>query len=632
MTSHFGYLARTAILTLAIFLASCVTAQRIPGAYSNIENTSEGLVLTYQDEAYGEIDQGAVFTLDAALGAPKGTRDGIAFDFQAPGLSGKLYYGFIHYNDSRHPMPVFFKRYAEVVEGEAEIDIANQLSGRYDMIGWEESGQGTMGFRLVADNGLILYDGRVSFSGTGPFKVVPTIIEGPTLHRIGPDRATIAFTTHKKTTSTVTVGDQSIESDKGTQHEVEVTGLTPGTLYDYTVNVEGFTQTYQLETAPETGTRSAFTFAYASDSRAGQGGGEREIYGANAYIMKKIMALAMQQQVKYFQFSGDLINGYLTSPEEMDLQYANWKHAVEPWWHYFPIYISMGNHEALTRVFGKEGSRLQVSVDRFPYETESAEAVFGRNVVNPRNGPAGEDGASYDPNPNRTDFPSYDENVFYYTYDNVAVIVLNSNYWYAPSTGAVQLSGGNIHAYIMDQQLAWLEQTLATLEEDSNIDHVFVTQHTPCFPNGGHVGDDMWYRGDNSKRAWVNGKPLEKGIIERRDQYLDLLVNESSKVIAILTGDEHNYALTTVSPDMDMYPEAFPETEKLELSRTIYQVNNGAAGAPYYAQEETPWSDHVSGFTTQNALVLFDVEGSSIRMRVLNPDTLEEIEQKTLRE
>jgi len=30
-----------------------------------------------------------------------------------------------------------------------------------------------------------------------------------------------------------------------------------------------------------------FTFAYTSDSRAGSGGGERNIYGVNAYIMKK---------------------------------------------------------------------------------------------------------------------------------------------------------------------------------------------------------------------------------------------------------------------------------------------------------------------------------------------------------
>jgi hypothetical protein len=48
--------------------------------------------------------------------------------------------------------------------------------------------------------------------------------------------------------------------------------------------------------------------------------------------------------------------------------------------------------------------------------------------VNPENGPVSEDGSIYDPNPEQVDFPSYSETVFYYTYDNTAMIVLNSDY------------------------------------------------------------------------------------------------------------------------------------------------------------------------------------------------------------
>lgn len=633
MSIHFKSLTRILLLSSLLLGALASWAQRIPDVYTNIESTSDGLVFNYNDKIYPEITTPPLFTLEAALGSPKGNKEGLEFDFDAPGLSGRLYYGFIHYDDSRHPMPVYFKRYETITEGETSINIIDRLSGRYDMIGWEESGQGTLGYRLVAEDGLILYDGKVSFTyNDRKFGVAPTIVEGPTLHRVGSDRVTIAFTLNDKAEATVKVGEQVLESKKDTYHEIEVTGLSPSTPYTYEVTVEGFTQSYELETSPAPGARSGFTFAYASDSRSGQGGGEREVYGANAYIMKKIMALAMQQEVKFFQFSGDLINGYLTHPEEMDLQYANWKRAVEPWWHYFPIYVSMGNHEALSRAFGREGSGLRVSVDRFPFEEESAEAVFARNFVNPQNGPSTEDGAEYDPNPNEIDFPSYDENVFYYTYDNVAMVVLNSDYWYAPYNNTVRLSSGNVHAYIMDQQLAWLAETLKTLEADENIDHVFVTQHTPCFPNGGHVGDDMWYRGDNQQRPWVNGEAVGKGIIERRDQYLDLLINQSEKVVAILTGDEHNFAITTLDPEMERYLAGYPESKRVDFSRTIFQVNNGAAGAPYYAQEKTPWSEYVSGFTTQNALVLFDVEGNKVHMRVLNPDTLEEIMEKTLRE
>jgi 3',5'-cyclic AMP phosphodiesterase CpdA len=622
---------RSVALLMGFFCFAELSAQRIPACHSNLKADSDGLYIDVQGEVYREIVAAPAVTLEAAQGAPRGTSDGLSFDFGIPALTGRLYYGFVPYGDSRHPHPVYFKRYAEVEGGKARIDIKNQLDGRYDMIGWEESGQGTIGYRLMDERGLLLYDGRVTFSGTGPFEVAPTIIEGPLLHQLSEEGAIISVGLNQKAKVELRIEgkEDPIVSKRALQHEIKVSGLEPATTYQYTVQVKDHEQQYRFTTAPLPGSRGAFTFAYASDSRSGQGGGERDIYGANAYIMKKIMALATQEQAAFFQFSGDLINGYLLSPEEIDLQYANWKRAVQPFWHYFPIYISMGNHEALMRAF--KGPETTITIDRFPYDTESAEAVFARNFVGPRNGPRSEDGASYDPDPKRIDFPSYEENVFSYTYDNVGVIVLNSDYWYAPSTGAVPLSSGNIHGYIMDQQLAWLEERLQALEEDDNIDHVFITQHTPCFPNGGHVDDDMWYRGDNSKRPFVVGKPVSKGIIQRRDEMLDLLVNQSDKVIAVLTGDEHNYARTEISPEMPRYPEDYPASQRIELSRTIYQINNGAAGAPYYAQERTPWSDFVSGFTTQNALVLFDVEGQSITMRVLNPDTLEEVDRLKLR-
>ena len=134
------------------------------------------------------------------------------------------------------------------------------------------------------------------------------------------------------------------------------------------------------------------------------------------------------------------------------------------------------------------------------------------------------------------------------------------------------------------------------------------------------------YNGENSYRPPVSGKRVAKGIIERRDELLDVIVNQGQKTKAILTGDEHNYARTVIGPDTEIYPKKY-FSEKIELSRNIWQVNNGAAGAPYYAQEETPWSDKVEGFTTQNALVIFEVNGKTLKMRVLNPDTLEEVDE-----
>lgn len=596
--------------------------------HSNIyyDNKNQRQVIITEDDMASEVAIPSKYGLEKLKGQIAGTATGLFFDFGLEELDGKLMYGFIPLGDSKHPHPVYFRSSADVRQGKVAINIKQVLSKRYDMVGWEKNGYGTIGYRIIDTEGKMLYDGVITFKGTGPFEVSETIVEGPFVNLLNEEGATISFDTNKETAPSITVGGKTFKSETGTHHEIEIKGLDPNTDYEYTVNYGPHKETYSFHTAPEPGSRNAFSFAYASDSRAGNGGGERNLHGANFYIMKKIMALARYENARFVQFTGDMINGYLTNDQEMDLQYANWKRAVEPFAHYFPIVAGMGNHEAFMRVF--RGS-TNYMIDKYPYDTQSGEAMFARNFVNPQNGPDSEDGASYDPNSSRTDFPSYKENVFFYTYDNVAVVNMNSDYWYSPSSHTIPVIGGGLHGYIMDNQLKWFRKTIKDLEKNDDIDHVFITQHTPFFPNGGHVGDDMWYRGNNEKRPWVAGKPLKKGIIERRDELLDIIVNQSSKVRAILTGDEHNYCKTEIGPETNIYPENW-DMKKLELSRTIYQVNNGAAGAPYYAQEQTPWTPFTSRFTTQNALVFFHVEGKDLTLEVLNPDTLEKVDELKL--
>lgn len=624
---------------LFVFAVALISVQSIlfaqgliPSVYSNFSADDKGrLYIKDSARRFYAIDDKPDYTLQELTGNPKGDDRGIAFYFGESVKKGLLYYGFIAYGDGSHPQPVYFKEADTIKNSSAFINIKEKLKGKYDMVGWEKSGKGTLGYRVVSESGALLYDGIVSFSGKGPFKVITTITEGPFVNLLTHNSAVISFTTNTAVKATVEIGGKTFSSAKAdTRHEIEIKGLQADSVYEYTVKYGELQQTYTLTTAPKPGSRKFFTFAYASDSRNGNGGGERSLYGANFYIMKKIMALSSHKGIAFAQFSGDLINGYLRNKNEINLQYANWKRAIEPFAHHFPVYISMGNHEALIKEFKEENGSAKISVDMFPFATESAETVFASNFVNPANGPESEDGASYDPNPNAKDFPGYNENVFYYTYDNVGVIVLNSNYWYAPSTDMVKVTGGNVHGYVMDKQLEWLDKTIQTLEADASIDHIFVTLHTPFFPNGGHVKDDMWYGGNNSVRPYIKNKPVEKGIIQRRDQLLHTLVNKSTKTIAILTGDEHNYCTTEIGPNTPIYPENW-DLPRQQLSRTIYQINNGAAGAPYYAQEQAPWSQYTSGFTTQNAVVYFHIEGKSVEVEVVNPDTLEEIESFVLK-
>jgi hypothetical protein len=606
-------------------VAPKTTSNAIPKSYKNLFYDEQNRL--YFKKPSGEVvytdTTAATFTLNRLMGKPQATANGIAFDFGIPDFKGTLYFGFIPYGDSKHPQPVYFRSPAKIENGKAEINIT-QMKGTYDMVGWEKGGKGTLGYRVVNDKGAMIYDGKIAFTYTNQtFQIACTLTEGTFINLLTAEGATISFTTNLPVVAKIEIeGKTFADKEPSTNHEILITGLEANKKYDYKVLFADRQQIFSFKTAPKNGTRSKFSFAYASDSRAGQGGGERNMYGANYYIMKKIAALAHSKNAAFFQFTGDLIDGYLIDKGETELQYANWKRSVEIFWHYMPIYAAMGNHEALNYRFEKN----TYSIDRFPYETESAEAIFAKHFVNPLNGPESEDGSKYDKDRKSVDFPSYKENAFYYTYDNVAVIVMNSNYWFAPSRTKVGEIGGNIHAYIMDNQVAWLKNTLETMEKDGNIDHIFITEHTPFFPNGGHVRDDMWYGGDNNPRPCFAEGCAEKGIIERRDEMLDLLVNKSSKVRAILTGDEHNYAKTKLTPETVIHPENYAPA-KVKLSRTIWQINNGAAGAPYYAQEQTPWTPFVSGFSTQNALVFFHVEGKKIFMEVFNPDTLEKFDE-----
>lgn len=636
-------------LLLLISINTYAQKKKIPEVLSKIKYDNKGYYFELKGNKHYAKPDSEGFIPEMFTDNIKGTVNGLRFDFRAKSLNGTLYYGFIPTNDSKYPQPVFFSKTAKIVAGIAEANI-KEMKGRFDMINWTKSGLGILGYRVVSSTNNIIYDGKINFNANDflsadgnfhiiaygkkvyddpkPFNVVYSIIEGPLVSNLTDKSAVIFAKTNTKGKIAVKVNNKRFSSKSGTYHEVEITDLEPDTEYEYTLLYGEFNETYSFRTAPAPGSRTEFSFSYASDSRSGNGGGERNLYGTNAYIMKKIMALNLQQKVRFMQFSGDMVTGYSENPNSIRLEYTNWKRAIDPFARYIPVITTMGNHEAVVKSFYDEAKDISYQIDNFPYDKVSSEAIYQKEFVNPLNGPESEDGSVYDPNPDEKsiDFPSYKESVFHYSYDNVAMVVLNSNYWYAPSTNAVVLSGGNVHGYVMDNQLEWFRETIDMFENDANIDHIFVSIHTPFFPNGGHVKDDMWYDGENAYRPTVAGKRVGKGIIERRDELLDIIVNQSKKTKAILTGDEHNYARTKLGPETNIYPKKY-FSEKIELSREIWQVNNGAAGAPYYAQEETPWSDFVEGFTTQNALVIFYIDGENLKMKVLNPDTLEEVDE-----
>lgn len=604
---------------------------KVPSVYSGIMPSEDGalyyLSVNSLDTAW-MLKEDKFYTLNNIQINPVGSEKGLLFDFANNDFFGTLYYGLFPKNTAKYQQPVYFRKSAKIIEGKAEINIS-QLKGKYDIAGWEDVGKARVGYRIADNYGNIIYDGIIGIKGKGPFSTDLSVIAGPYINKVTHNDIIISFKTNKSCNPYVEVdGKKYLEhkdiKDGNLKHEILIDNLDPSTTYKYSVHFGENKLSYSFKTAPLPGSKTPFTFAYTSDSRAGSGGGERSLFGVNAYIMKRMAVLAAWQGASFFQFTGDMINGYSSSIGQTNLEYANWKNVVQPMWHYFPFNVGPGNHEALVNVFD-DGSTYGISVDKFPFSTKSAEKIFSNNFVNPNNGPHSEDGAYYDPDKSKPDFPEYGETVFYYSYGNIAMVVLNSNYWYAPSTYKIPKIGGNPHGYIMDNQLAWFEEKINQLNNNSDIDHIFVTIHTPAFPNGGHAGDDMWYNGDNSIRPTVASIPVKKGIIERRDEFLNIMINKSDKVVALLCGDEHNYSRMKITNSTTIYPEGY-KGKKLKVSRPLWQITNGSAGAPYYGQQSLPWSESVEKFSTQYALMLFDIDKQKITLRVINPDTLEEIE------
>ncbi len=626
---------------LLLLLGFNLQAQKIkvPKSYSNIKYKNGVLGVVDKKVFHPEEISNPVYTY-SKIAEPKvsGTKNGVQLDFQDERINGKISYGLIKVNNVKYPGPVFFKRTVKVKNGKVEIPFT-RLKGKYDFIDWERTGKARIGYRFIDDKGMTIYDGKLNLKKdkAGLFQEDITLIEGPFVNQVTDESLVVSFKTNKNVIAQVRIGDQ-VYSDvvPVKNHEISITGLKPQTTYNYTVLYDDWKESYQFTTAPKNGCRSKFTFAYASDSRAGQGGGERNLYGVNAYVLKKMMMLAGYKNASFFQFTGDLMTGYNSSNDKQNLQYLNWKHATENYWHYHPVYVAMGNHESMERIFKRTGFKGHsyyfghLFVDKFPFEKYSAEKTFADNFSLPVSDLKSEDGNQYDPSKKTVDFPSYKENVYDYTYGNVAMIVMNSNYWYASSTDDIPLTSGNVHGYIMDNQLQWLKKTMAKYEADKDIDHIFVTFHTPAFPNAGHLDDDMWYGGNNQIRPYIDGKPVDKGIIERRDEILDILVNKSDKFVALLCGDEHNYSRLEVNNNTPIYPKDWTG-KKIKFKRPFVQITNGSAGAPYYSLEKTPWRKFVKKFSTLHALMLFHVDGQHIKMEVINPDTYEVIENVRLR-
>ncbi len=440
----------------------------------------------------------------------------------------------------------------------------------------------------------VYYYGR--FRVDQNFNQLPCVTEGPFVDLVKADSATISFDTDAPTIASVVIkGKTFTDGQTSEHHEITIYKLSPSTHYDYylVINDVKDLETHKFRTAPRRD-YSRLKFAVMSDSRGGITCGEiGSAGGVNYDTLSKLLIDSYNRGAEFAIFGGDLINGYTSSEEDFRLQLKAWKDASELVGGNFPIYETMGNHEALTNVYN-DGSLFGISFDKLDEGAQkSAESVFAEEFVNPSD--------SF-PDKENTTAPSYSESAYYFDYANSRFIILNTDYW---KSSDPKNYGGNKEGYVLDKQLKWLKEVLNNAQKNSRIRHVFVIGHTPMFPNDGTVAEQYLF--DRRVALWQT-------------------LSQDSKVVAAFFGHEHNYNRMRVDRRTPIYPDNSPDPN---FAHPVWQIVTGGVGAPFYALGNAPWSGSVKKFYPTRHYCLVSVEGERVELTVVS-DSGEVVDRCTL--
>lgn len=588
-----------------------------------------------------------LYSLNMLLNAIKGgDEDGLTFDITSVdtlidgtkinpySVYGTIYAGPYPFESDESDYP--YKRFrikSDILNGIGKIKITDLMTSKVNSEDWTDRGTLMVRIKLFLElNGqdrfLGAYDFPINFIYNGAYSNSPSIVEGPFVYAISsedPSSIKIFYKTSKPTVTALNIEGLSLKDAKAnTLHNFTVKQLNAGTDYKYYIDVNGIkTKPFIFKTAPVKGSETV-SFAFTGDAREGLGGGENEFMGVNNNILDRLVNVALRNNVDFFIFGGDLTNGYTSSVDDFTTMLYAFKQTISPAWSKIPFYSVMGNHESLLKVFDNG----KISLDRWPYNTESSESIFADNFFNPKNSPL--------PADNRR--PSYKENVFSFLYGNIKVIGFNNNYWYSSNPSKF---GGSPEGFIFGDQLSWIKSELDSAANDVNIKYIILLGQEPVIPNGGHITDAMWYNGNNNISAYTYkngnlGKEL-KGIIDVRNEFISM-VSSHRKVAAVLTSDEHEYYRILVNnkvplgvPSKDdkngngIVCEQSETCSPLNVGFPTWFITSGGGGAPYYSEEATPWNKYVKNtnpsdykFSSQYNILIFKETSGRLSLEVHN--------------
>lgn len=634
---------RNAILLIVLmsFVAPSAMYQAA-GTGAPPENPNLPVIVPSHPSREGDVRNPLSFERIHNIVGPSSDGRGLLLDLGDPSYHGTIHTGPYPFEAGEADYDYARYRLSRKLEkGKGVLDVERLVRvDRYNANNWPTDTM-TVAYRLdlsrTCEDGHVahlgFYDSLVSFKRTeNGYAPTLTIVEGPFVNLVRSDDPTtvlISWETDRASEGTLLVAGpmvsdnsdkptfhQAGKSSEGLRHEIRATRLQPDKRYAYYVHSEtadgdvSESPVYHFQSAPVRG-QGPVTFAFVSDSREGIGGGERNLMGHNARTLHRIAVDAYRRGARFLLFGGDLVNGYTSQPDDFTLQLRGWKQTLAGFWRTRPVYPVIGNHDVLLNVFD-DGSRYGIMMDKWPYDSKSTEAVFAGSFWNPTNGPTPSD-------PRR---PTYRENVYSFQHGPVLCIGYNNNYWWTSETYIAQF-GGCPEGYIMEDQLAWIETALTRAESDASVKFIILYGQEPIFPCGGHVKDAMWWHGDNNVRAHTHrdGTVTAEGagMIEVRNRFWKAVAG-SSKVAAVLAGDEHAYHRLLIDdrtpvgvfPRDDTNGDGVLDTysPNADFIHPTWHITAGTAGAPYYSREPTPWEP--VKLSSQSGYCLFRADNDAI--------------------
>ncbi|MCK4459150.1 MAG: hypothetical protein KAU52_05450, partial [Methanosarcinales archaeon] len=105
-------------------------------------------------------------------------------------------------------------------------------------------------------------------------------------------------------------------------------------------------------------------------------------------------------------------------------------------------------------------------------------------------------------------------------------------------------------------------------------------------------------------------------------------ISQNGKVVAVFFGDEHNYNRMSVDSETPVYLDG---STNPNFTSPVWQIITGGAGAPFYAQQETPWSGDVESFYPSKHYCMISVDGGEVSLKAIS-DSGEVVDECVLRD